>query len=148
MIARLIRHISAASVSAIVYRYVIYSITENPVYSIRGYFRRQARTYLKPSIIRTDAQQIFSDGMPVPCGSSRQPAVLSLPGAECILARHHLAIDVRLDLVQFLVTYECRRNFAIMLPCILTPPAKSLSYHNPRIVVAEYASILLISLRI
>ena len=35
-----------------------------------------------------------------------------------------------------------------MLPCILTPPAKSLSYHNPRIVVAKYARIFLITLRI
>ena len=117
----------------------------NLVLPYRGW---QARGHRNAVILRPYAQKIFRGSEPVPGRRTGQPAVLALARTECILTGHHLAIDIRLHLVQCLVLDECRGNLAIMLPRIIPAACKHLSHNHPRIVVAENAGILLISLRV
>ena len=61
--------------------------------------RRDARLYDESVIVRPDAENKLRDGISVPCGSTRQPAVLALAGLRRILACNHLRVHIGLHLV-------------------------------------------------
>jgi len=63
----------------------------------------QTGVYADAVVVGLDAEDELRDGVPHPGGGTRKPRVLALAGTEGILAGYHLAVDVRLHLVQRLV---------------------------------------------
>lgn len=97
---------------------------------------RDAGVYLETVECRLNAQNELSDGVPVPCGSTRQPRVLTLARTGGILASHHLTIDIGLHLVQLLVFYPCRTDFGIVIPSVVATMGYRLADDDPWVAPA------------
>ena len=100
---------------------------------------------LKTVVGRLDSQDELGDGVPVPGGCAGEPGVFALAGTECILTRYHLGVDVGFNLVQGLVLDVGRADFAPVFHGSLAVTADGFTNDDPRIVVTEYAGILLVT---
>ena len=92
-----------------------------------------------------DAEDELCDGVPVPGCGAGEPRVLAFSGFGGILACYHLAIDVRLDLVELLVFDPGGTDLGVMLPGIVAATGNCLANDDPWIVMAEDAGILLVT---
>ena len=91
---------------------VVFGVAEAAVDAVRA--DGDARFDEEAVELRLDAQQGLAHGLPGPGGRAREPAVLALAGLFGILAGHHLAEDVRLDLAELLVLREGGRNLLVV----------------------------------
>lgn len=134
---RFVRYEDLAAGGRIADGQFVFRIAELPVYPVFLYRRREARLDEQTVEAWLYSQQAFRHHGPVPCGRTGKPAVLALARPGGILAGNHLAIDIRFDLMEFLVLYEGRGNLPVMLPGVLIPSGEYFSPDYPRIVVAS-----------
>ena len=97
---------------------------------------------------RLDAEDELRDGVPVPGGGAGEPGILAFARLRGILAGYHLAIDVRLDLVECLVLDPGGTDLGVVVPRIVAATGDCLADDDPGVVVAEDACILLVTGRI
>ena len=136
------------ALSAPAHAYFVFRVPETAVYAESVPIIWNARDQLEPVILRPYAEQILADGEPVPGGGTGEPAVLRLSRLCGILSCHHLGIYVRLHLVQLLVFDIGRAYLSPMLPGVCSAAGEHLGDYHPRVVVAEYACVLLVAGRV
>ena len=103
------------------------------------------RIYAQTVIVGEYAQNVLCDGYEVPCGSTCEPAVLSLAEALCILAGYHLCVYIGLCAVQSLILLICGSNAGVVVKCQVAQSCIGSGTYDPGVVVAEYAGIFLVA---
>ena len=96
-----------------------------------------------------DAQDPLRDGDVVPGGRAGQPGVLGLAVGGRVLAGDHLGVDVRLAAVHVADLLARRRVDAqVVVEGPVAVADHGLGDHDPRVVVAEDAGVLLVAGRV
>ena len=125
---------------------VKFSTAKHSLHAIFLHVGRETRVDLYAIVGWLDAEEELADGVPHPSCCTCKPRVLALTWLGGILACYHLTVDVWLNLVECLILDVHWANLAEEFPCVVASTGNSLAYDDPRIVVAEDACILLISL--
>ena len=97
-------------------------------------------------VLRLYAEDILRDGNEVPCRRTCKPAVLCLAVTLCVLACDHLSVNIRLGAVQVgSVLTESGSDLAVIFERLVAVTYRRLCADDPRVVVAEYARVLLVA---
>ena len=108
----------------------------------------QARVDLQAVVIRLNAQNPLRRGVEAPRRRAGQPTVLRLAEMRRVRPRDHLAVHIRLGVVQLLILDIGRAGAAVDVISAAAVAERRLRQRNPRVVVAEDAAVLLVSRRI
>ena len=107
-------------------------------------FRRDARVDPQPVQLRLHTENGLRDRHERPCGCAGQPAVFGLAERRRVLARDHLAVDIRLRAVDLTDGFQIgRADLPVGLKRACAVPQDGLRAGDPGIVVTENPRVFL-----
>src|SRR5690606_36745351 len=110
--------------------------------------RRDAGVDAQPVVVGLDAEDVLGDRVEVPGRRAGQPRVFAFSRLQRFLALYDVRVDVGLDAPEREVDLPCRRDTPVVVERPIAASQHGLAEHDPRIVVAEDAAVLLLAGRV
>ncbi len=140
---------SGADVAGVLYLDIVDRVTE-----LTGHLKavplvRNGRVDLQAVVLRLNSENILRDRYEIPSRRTGKPRVFSLAVTLAVLARDHLRVNVRLGAVKVAHLLAERGGYlGVILKRLVSVSHSRFRADYPRVVVAEYAGVLLITARI